>query len=76
LLSDDEMEKLKSEFSDWEERIEAMSEYVAKSGKTYKNYLAALRSWAKRDAEKTPAKKRDAPSAQDAWLKKYIRRDA
>jgi hypothetical protein len=73
LLSDDEMEKLKSEFSDWEERIEAVSEYVAKTGKLYKNYLAAIRSWAKKDAERQPAKK--APSEQDAWLKRYIRRD-
>ena len=50
LLSDDDMEKLKEEFpADWEARIERMSEYCASSGKTYKNYLAALRNWARRD---------------------------
>ena len=50
LLSDQELEKLKSEFpSDWQKRIENVSEYCAASGKTYKNYLAVIRKWAKKD---------------------------
>lgn len=50
LLSDDELEKLKTEFpSDWQERIERVSEYCASKGATYKNYLATIRNWAKRD---------------------------
>lgn len=50
LLSDKELEKLKSEFpSDWQNRIENVSEYCATSGKTYKNYLAVIRKWAKND---------------------------
>lgn len=49
LLSDDEMEKLKSEFPDWKERIERVSEYCASTGKTYKNYLATIRTWARKD---------------------------
>lgn len=53
LLNDFEMEKLQQEFpSDWENRIEKVSEYVEASGKKYKNFLAVIRSWAKRDAEK------------------------
>ena len=50
LLSDQELEKLKSEFpSDWQKRIENVSEYCATSGRTYKNYLAVIRKWAKKD---------------------------
>ncbi|MEC5338572.1 phage replisome organizer N-terminal domain-containing protein [Enterococcus casseliflavus] len=50
LLSDDQMEKLKSEFpNDWEQRIDRVSEYCEVTGKTYKNYLATIRAWAKKD---------------------------
>ena len=52
LLSDSDMEKLKEEFpTDWEERIERLSSYMASSGKTYKNHLATIRNWARRDRE-------------------------
>lgn len=60
LLSDDELEKLKTEFpDDWEERIERVSEYCASKGTTYKNYLATIRNWAKRDI-----KNKDQPARQ------------
>lgn len=50
LLSDEEMEKLKAEFSnDYQQRIERVSEYCASTGKSYKNYLATIRSWSRKD---------------------------
>lgn len=50
LLSDEEIEKLKKEFpDDWRARIENVSGYVAQTGKTYKNYLATIRNWARRE---------------------------
>lgn len=50
LLSDDEVEKLKTEFPlDWQDRIERVSEYVASTGKHYSNFLAVIRAWAKKD---------------------------
>lgn len=50
LLSDDDLEKLKAEFpSDWNQRIQRLSEYMASSGKSYKNHLATIRNWARRD---------------------------
>jgi len=53
LLSEDEMEKLKAEFpSDYQGRIERLSEYVASTGKKYKSHLATIRSWAKKDKPK------------------------
>lgn len=50
LLTDGDMEKLRSEFpSDWQTRIERLSEYMASSGKSYKDHLATIRSWARKD---------------------------
>ena len=53
MLSDQEFETLKSEYPiDYQQRIEAVSEYCASHGKSYKNYLATIRVWAKKDKEK------------------------
>ena len=50
LLSDNDLEKLKSEYpNDYEKRIERLSEYIASTGKSYKNHLATIRSWARKD---------------------------
>lgn len=54
LLSDDDLEKLKAEFPDWEERIERLSAYIASTGKSYKNHLATIRNWARNDRAKAP----------------------
>ena len=51
LLTDQELEKLKDEFHDWEERIERLSSYMASTGKSYKNHLATIRNWAKKDQQ-------------------------
>ena len=60
LLSDSDMEKLKTEFPDWQERIERLSEYIASTGKSYKNHLATIRNWAKRDME-------NSKKSSDGW---------
>lgn len=49
LMTDAQMTALKDEFPDWEQRIEAVSAYCEAHGKTYKNYLAAIRTWARKD---------------------------
>lgn len=51
LLSDDDMAKLQSEYPDWEQRIERLSEYIASKGAKYKNHLATIRAWARKDKE-------------------------
>ena len=82
LLSDTDLAKLKAEFpNDWEERVERLSAYMASTGKTYKNPLATIRNWARRDSEarkktsrneshwqKTEEEKRD----EDAWMMNVI----
>lgn len=52
LLSDEDMDKLKTEFpNDYEERIERVSEYCEQTGKTYKNYLATIRAWSRKEGK-------------------------
>ena len=57
LLTDDELDKLKSEFSDWSDRIERLSSYVASTGKSYKSHYATIRNWARKDQTTRPAHK-------------------
>ena len=50
LLSDADLEKLKNEFpQDWQKRIENLSSYIASTGKSYKNHLATIRNWARKE---------------------------
>ncbi len=52
LLTDEDIEKLKTEFpSDYQERIERLSGYIASTGKSYKNHLATIRNWARKEKE-------------------------
>lgn len=53
LLSDTEYGKLRQEFpGDYQMRVERLSEYMASTGRSYKNHLATIRSWAKREKPK------------------------
>ena len=50
LLTDEDYEKLKAEFPhDYSERIARLDEYIASHGKKYKNHLATIRAWARKD---------------------------
>lgn len=68
LLSDEDYAKLISEFPDWEERIERLSSYIASTGKRYKNHLATIRNWARKDKEQAPQKKGTMETAFE-WYK-------
>lgn len=63
LLSDEELDKLRAEFpSDWNDRIERLSEYIASKGAKYTNHLATIRNWARRDAKEHQRK-----NENDGW---------
>ena len=65
LLSDSEFEKLKAEFPlDYQDRIENLSSYIASTGKTYKNHLATMRNWARKEKAQPKAK-------TGSWSKSY-----
>lgn len=84
LLSDSDLAKLKAEFpTDWEERIERLSAYMESRGKTYKNHLATIRNWARRDKEKNASKRTGRNESswekteeeiqdEEAWMKNII----
>ena len=54
MLTDKEYETLKQEIPNYQDYIEKVSEYVASTGKSYKNFLATIRNWYRRDNEKQP----------------------
>ena len=90
ILSDEELEKVKAEFPDWEQRIERLSSYMASSGKKYKNHLATIRNWARGDEIKVQSKPKSAsggfdPNSQERqnrmqkdmdWLKQFCESEA
>lgn len=58
LLTDEQLEKLKTEFpGDWEARVERLSEYMETKGAKYKNHYATIKSWARREKERAEAKR-------------------
>ena len=60
LLTDEDMQKLQAEFpADWQERIERLSEYMASKGASYKNHLATIRAWARKEVKSKPQQKHD-----------------
>lgn len=72
LLTDDELQKLKTEYSDYEERIERLSSYVASTGKPYKSHYATIRNWARKDQEQGKGRKEMVPD----WMKKKTPRNS
>lgn len=67
LLSDSELEKLRTEYSDLDDRIERLSSYMASTGKKYKSHYATIRAWARKDAEKKDAKKNEGAQELDEY---------
>ena len=60
LLTAEELQKLIAEYpQDYQERIEQLSRYMKSTGKSYKDHLATIRNWARRDG----AQKANAPQA-------------
>ena len=66
LLTNEDYAKIKAEFPhDYSERIENLSAYMASHGKSYKNHLATIRNWARKDKPKQQAK---APKNSNPFL--------
>ena len=67
LLTDDELDKLKAEYQDYQERIERLSSYVASTGKTYKSHYATIRNWARKDKEQNKTSVPDYGDPEDFY---------
>ena len=73
LLTDAELEKLKTEYPDYESRIDRLSGYIASKGDKYKSHYATIRNWARKDSEDqkaTEKKAEDFRSIAEKWKEK------
>lgn len=64
LLTDEEYEKLRAAFPDYEEKIDDLSIYLRSKGKKYKDHYATILAWARRD-KKENSKPQQNKVAQD-----------
>lgn len=62
LLSDEELENLKTEITNVQDYIDRLSEYMASSGKSYKSHYATIRNWHHKDEEKKAAQNQEPPA--------------
>jgi FMN phosphatase YigB (HAD superfamily) len=59
LFTEEQYEKLLLEFPrDYKERIERLSEYMASTGKPYKDHLATIRNWSKKESPQQTSQRR------------------
>lgn len=57
-LTSEEYVKLMNRFSDYEERINKLSFYIASKGDRYKSHYATILNWAKKEEDSKPQKSR------------------
>ena len=63
-LTDEEYQKLKDKFTDYEKKIENLSNYIASKGVRYKSHYATILNWARNE-------KQDIPN----WFDKHFEKD-
>ena len=64
LLTDEEYQKLKDKFKDYEEKIQNISYYLKSKGDKYKSHYATILNWARKE-------QRDLPS----WFNKEVKKE-
>ena len=68
-MSDEDFEKLKTEFpADYKERIEQLSSYMASTGKKYKNHLATIRNWARKETTTNSSPQQSESNGYNAFM--------
>lgn len=56
LFTDEEYEKVKTYFpNDYEKRIQALDDYIQSKGAKYKDFVATLKNWARKEGYKPPS---------------------
>ena len=59
LFTDEEYEKVKAYFpNDYEKRIQNLDDYIQSKGAKYKDFVATLKNWARKEGYKPPNEKR------------------
>lgn len=79
LLTDEQLSKLKDEYTDYENKIDKLSEYVEITGKSYKNHYATIKKWARNDNVKKPVAnkpqfKNSKPISKNAALDEFAKK--
>lgn len=69
LLSEEELEKLKQRFSDYELRIEKLSNYIASKGDRYKSHYATILNWARNEKKES-----DVAEIKPEWYGKEVKK--
>ena len=60
LFTDEEYEKVKTYFpNDYEERIQTLDDYIQSKGAKYKDFVATLKNWARKEGYKPPSQKQN-----------------
>lgn len=60
LFTDEEYEKVKAYFpNDYEKRIQNLDDYIQSKGAKYKDFVATLKNWARKEGYKPPEKPPD-----------------
>jgi len=78
-LTDEEYQKLKDRFSDYEEKIENLSSYIASKGDKYKSHYATILNWSRKDSDEMPHwwnkefKERERTEDEERQLQELIR---
>lgn len=78
-LTDEEYQKLKDRFSDYEEKIENLSSYIASKGAKYKSHYATILNWSRKDNKELPSwwnkefKERERSEDEERQLQELIR---
>ena len=71
-LTDEDYEKLKEKFPDYEDKIEALSIGIDSKGYKYKNHYSTILNWDRRDKKEKPVqnerKTRVVQESDDEWL--------
>jgi len=67
-LTDEEYQKLKDKFKDYEDKIENLSGYIASKGDKYKSHYATILNWARKEKGKEE-------NLPDWWDKTYERKE-
>lgn len=57
LLTDEELEKLKTKYSDYRQRIDNLSFYIASHGKKYQSHYATILNWGRKEEKEKANKK-------------------
>lgn len=75
-LTDAEYKKIKTLFpNDYKERIQNLDDYIQSKGKQYKDFVATLRNWARKEGYKFPDKKEVKTEAVEIDMSKLTKEE-